>query len=167
MEDMMKKKRTTTRIKINNSQNRPVEVNYIGNGMKHTAKYADTTVYDLYLFQDRINTDQHQSAEWLHSLALRSNIKLTVQSFLSNPVRLGGQNLAGMTERSAQSKIMLNRALDYVGDSCGKIGSSLLQGIVIYNQSLSEWSSSSVKSRTGKLQILQRALDEVGKFRDK
>ena len=161
----MRKKTITTRIKINNS--RPVEINYIGNGMKHTARYADTTVYDLYLFQDRINSDQHQSAEWLHSLALRSNIKLTVQSFLSNPVRLGKNSTSGMTERSAQSKIMLNKALEHIKKSCGKVSSSLLQGIVIYNQSLSEWSSSSGNSRTGKLQMLQHALDEVGKFRDK
>ena len=163
----MKKKKTqkiSKTIKINT--NRPVEVNYIGNGLKHTARYADTTIYDLYLFQDRINHDQHQSAEWLHSIALRSNVKLTVQSFLSNPVRLGGQGVAGTTERSAQSRVTLNRAIEHIKNRCGKVSASLLEGIVIYNQTISEWSKSTGKSRTGKLQMLQSALDELGKFRE-
>tara|TARA_E500000318_G_scaffold96802_2_gene97304 strand:+ start:280 stop:762 length:483 start_codon:yes stop_codon:yes gene_type:complete len=157
------KKKKVTKVKINS--NRPVEVNYIGNGMKHTARYADTTIYDLYLFQDRINHDQHQSAEWLHSIALRSNIKLTVQSFLSNPNRLSNSGVAGTSERSAQSRITLMEALEHIKSRCGKVSASLLEGIVIYNQTLSEWSRSSGKSRTGKLQMLQSALDEVGKFR--
>jgi hypothetical protein len=159
----MKKKRSN-KVKINT--NRPVEVNYIGNGMKHTARYADTTIYDLYLFQDRINHDQHQSAEWLHSIALRSNIKLTVQSFLSNPIRFANSGVAGTSERSAQSRIALAQALEHIKNRCGQVSASLLEGVVIYNQSLSEWSRSSGKSRTGKLQMLQSALDEVGKFRE-
>jgi len=160
----MKKKRSN-KVKINS--NRPVEINYIGNGLKHTTKYADTTMYDLYLFQDRINYDQHQSAEWLHSIALRSNIKLTVQSFLSNPIRHGNSGVAGTSERSAQSRITLVQALEHIKNRCGRVSASLLEGVVIYNQSLSEWSKSSGKSRTGKLQMLQSALDEVGKFREK
>ena len=133
--------------------------------MKSTVRYQDTNVYDLYLFQDKINNDQHQSAEWLHSLALRCNIKLSVQSFLSNPIRLGNSGDSGMSERSAQSRIRLKEVIEHVKKSCGRVSSSLLQGIVIYNQSLSEWSLSSGKSRTGKLQMLQHALDEVGKYR--
>ena len=159
------KKKTTQRVKIKTTQDRPVEVNYIGNGIKSTVRFADTSVYDLYYFQEKITQDQHQSAEWLHSLAIRSNTKLTVQSFLSNPVRLGKNASSGMSERSAQSKVMLNKVLEHVKKNCGRISSSLLEGIVIYNQSLSGWSRSTGKSRTGKLQVLQGALDEVGKFR--
>ena len=161
------RKKTTQRVKINTPQNRPVEVNYIGNGIKSTVRFADTSVYDLYYFQDKITQDQHQSAEWLHSLAIRSNIKLTVQSFLSNPIQLGKNSSAGMSERSVQSRVTLNKVLDHVKRSCGRVSSSLLEGIIIYNQSLSGWSRSTGKSRTGKLQVLQSALDEVGKFRDK
>ena len=162
----MPKKKSTKTLKINNIQNRPIEINYIGNGTKHTARYADTTVYDLYLFQDRISQDQHHNAEWLHSLALRSNIKLTVQSFLSNPVRLGNGATAGMSERSAQSRLTLIEVLDYVSKNCGRDYTSLLEGIVMHNQSLSDWSKSTGKSRSGKLQMLQHALDEVGKYRE-
>ena len=70
-----------------------------------------------------------------------------------------------MTERSAQSRATLHKVLDHIKTSCGRVSSSLLEGIVIYNQSLSGWSRSTGKSRTGKLQVLQSALDEVGKFR--
>ena len=164
-EGIMKKKILATRVKVNNSKNRPLEVNYIGNGLRSTVRYADTSVYDLYYFQNKINNDQYQSAEWLHSLAIRSNLKLSVQSFLSNPVRLGKSAQAGMSERSVQSKITLNEVLKHIKKSCGVVSYSLLQGIVIYNQSLSEWSSCSGKSRTGKMQMLQSALNEVGKFR--
>ena len=156
-------KKNSKKIRMQTSQNRPVEVNYIGNGLKSTVRYADTNMYDLYLFQDKINYEQHQSAEWLHSLAIRSNVKTSVQSFLSNPIRFGGR--AGQSERSAQSRITLMEALEHIKSRCGKVSASLLEGIVIYNQTLSEWSRSSGKSRTGKLQMLQSALDEVGKFR--
>ena len=161
----MPKKKSTKTVKINNIQNRPVEINYIGNGTKHTARYADTTQYDLYLFQDRINHDQHQSAEWLHSLAIRSNVKLNVQSFLSNPVRYGEQGNEGVSERNAQSRVALLEVLKQVETKCGKWYKSLLEGVVIYNQSINDWSKSTGKSRTGKLQMLQHALDEVGKYR--
>ena len=152
-------------IKINTIKNRPVEVNYIGNGIRSTIRFADTSVYDLYYFQEKITQDQHQSAEWLHSLAIRSNIKLTVQSFLSNPVPMGKGSSTGQNERSAQSRVMLNKVLEHIKKNCGRVSSSLLEGIIIYNQSLSGWSKSTGKSRTGKLQVLQSALDEVGKFR--
>jgi len=152
------------KIRMETVRNRPVEVNYIGNGSKSTVRYADTSMYDLYFFQDKINHEQHKSAEWLHSLAIKSNIKLSVQSFLTNPIRLGGS--AGMSERSAQSKITLNRALSHIKKKCGNVSASLLEGVVIYNQNISEWSRSVGKSRTGKLQTLQGALDELGMFRD-
>ena len=162
----MKKKKSFKRIKINTDQNRPVEINYIGNGIRSTVRYADTSIYDLYYFQDKITPEQHQSAEWLHSLAIRSNLKLTVQSFLSNPVRLGNSSIASMTERSANSRVVLNKVLNHIKNNCGKVSSSLLEGIIIYNQSLSDWSRSVGKSRTGKLSVLKDALDEVGKFRE-
>jgi len=157
-------KKNSKKIRMQTSQNRPVEVNYIGNGLKSTVRYADTNMYDLYLFQDKINYEQHQSAEWLHSLAIRSNVKTSVQSFLSNPIRFGGR--AGQSERSAQSKITLNRALEHVKKTCGNLSASILEGVVIYNQNISEWSRSVGKSRTGKLQMLQGALNELGNFRD-
>ena len=145
--------------------NRPVEIISVGK-FKTTAKYADTTNYDLLYFQDRINQDQHQSAEYLYGLALASNIKLSISSFLSNPIREPKSGQLSQSEKSAQSRNTLNKILAAVSQRCGSLAGELLQGVVIYNYSIREWCAINSKGREGKLQTLQSALDEVQNFRE-
>lgn len=168
MKKNFSKKKTLTRktIKITTQNNRPVEVYNVGK-FKTTTRFSDTNSFDLYYFQDKINHQQHQVAEYLYGLALASDMKLSVSSFLSNPVKVVGSNSSlHMSEKSAQSKKALNRIMSEVSRRCGRVSKSLLEGVIIYNHTIREWAHMNKKTRNGKLQLLQVALDEVGKIRD-
>tara|TARA_Y100001973_G_C5190270_1_gene330536 strand:+ start:1188 stop:1703 length:516 start_codon:yes stop_codon:yes gene_type:complete len=154
-------------IKVTTQNNRPVQVYSVGK-FKNTARFSDTNNFDLYFFQDKINQDQHQTAEYLYGLALASNIKLSVASFLSNPIKISGSAASSNNaqEKSAQSKKALNKILTEVSKRCGNVAKSLLESVVVYNYSIRDWSLLNNKTREGKLQLLQTALDEVSKIRE-
>ena len=160
-----KKALTRPKIKIKTNSNRPVEVISVSR-FKTTARFADTNTFDLLYFQDKINQDQHQSAEYLYGLALSSNVKLSISSFLSNPIREQNPGGNNQSERSAQSRNLMNKILAAVKHQCGDLAGELLQGVVIYNYSIREWCAINHKGRDGKLQLLQGALNEVKNYRE-
>ena len=157
--------KSKTRIKFKTENNRIAEVRYVGK-FKSVVRYADTTVFDRFLFENKINDEQFQKAEWLYTLSMASGINISTSSFLNNDTGVRTNNRDNISEKSVNARLILNKCLDHVQEKRGHVAKSLLTALVIYQKSIREWSQANSVSRLGKLNLFKQTLDDLIYFRD-
>ena len=153
------------RVKFLTENKRQAEIAYVGN-FKTVVRYADTTVFDQFLFQEKINPEQFQIAEWLYTLALASGINISTSSFLSNMSGVRGNGDNNISEKSVNARLTLEKCIKHVGEKRGPVAKSLLEALVIYQKSIREWARATSRSRVGKLDLFKQSLDDLIDFRD-
>ena len=165
MKQKIKKHSTKKKVKFITESSRFAEVAYTSK-FTSVVRYADTTIFDQLLFQDKINNEQYQIAEWLYTLALHSGINISTSSFLSNPIPGSRTSNESISEKSVRCRLTLNKCLDHIKSSMGAEAQSLLEAIVFYQKSIRDWSRSTNRPRQGKMELFKKSLDELIKFRD-
>ena len=157
--------KSKTRVKFKTENDRIAEVRYVGK-FKTVVRYADTTVFDRFLFENKINDEQFQIAEWLYTLSMASGINISTSSFLNNDTGVRTNNRDNISEKSVNARLILNKCLDHVQEKRGQVAKSLLTALVIYQKSIREWSQANSVSRLGKLNLFKQILDDLIYFRD-
>ena len=103
--------KSKTRLKFKTENDRIAEVRYVGK-FKTVVRYADTTVFDRFLFENKINDEQFQIAEWLYTLSMASGINISTSSFLNNDTGIRTNNRDNISEKSVNARLTLNKCLD-------------------------------------------------------
>jgi hypothetical protein len=153
------------RVKFVTEDKRQAEIAYVGK-FKTVVRYADTTIFDQYLFQEKINPEQFQIAEWIYALAMASGINISTSSFLNNPSGVRGSGVNDISEKSVNARIVLDKCLCHIKQKRGPAAQSLLEALVIYQKSIREWARSTSSSRQGKLDLFKQTLDDLIHFRN-
>jgi hypothetical protein len=153
------------RVKFTTENERLAEIRYVGK-FKTVVRYADTTVFDRFLFEEKITDQQFQIAEWMYTLALASGINISTSSFLNNDTGIRTNNKDNVSEKSVNARLVLNKCLDHVQERRGVVAKSLLTALVIYHKSIREWAKATASSRQGKLDLFKKTLDDLIYFRD-
>jgi len=149
---------------LSEDKKRPVEVRRIGR-VKTMTRYYDTTNFDKMLYEDKIDHNQHQIAEWLYAIGIASGIRLSTSSSFEPTVSSSFSNL-NETERSTNCRMVLSKCLNAVKSNVSNEACSLLEAIVLYDKSVREWAKCTGYGRNGKIDLFKKSLDEVQDFRD-
>jgi len=161
----MKLKTSKKSVKfVSEASRRPVEVRRISR-FRTVTRYADTTTFDKLFYEDKIDQQQHQIAEWLYAIALASGIRFSSSSAFDQTLSSSFSNMSE-TEKSSNNRMVLHKCLNAVKRNISREACSLLEATVFYDKSVREWARTTGYGRNGKIDLLRKSLDEVMDFRD-
>jgi len=161
----MKQKTLKKSIKfVSEASCRPVEVRRIGR-FRTVTRYADTTTFDKLFYEDKIDQQQHQIAEWLYAIGMSSGIRFSTSSVFDQVISSSFSNMSE-TEKSSNSRMVLHKCLNAVKKNISMEACSLLEAIVFYDKSVREWARTTGYNRNGKIDLFRKSLDEIMDFRD-